>query len=142
MPATIQLNLWDFAHRSDLTLILISLGSLQLQISQEKQYFSRFLYITTHDYKCYGQWDVIVLWGRKFLIINYKASILPNWETSQWILNVFLNSKQRECTKRAYQIKIWEMFLILYCFYILLGEEKVLKGDNRGYQTTLTNNIS
>lgn len=42
----------------------------------------------------------------------------------------------------AYQIKIWEMFLILYCFYILLGEEKVLKGDNGGYQITFTNNVS
>lgn len=34
------------------------------------------------------------------------------------------------------------MSLILYCFYILLGEEKVLKGDKGGYQTTFTDNVS
>lgn len=80
------------SHRSDLALILISLGSWQLQISQEKQYFSRFLYITTHDYKCYEQWDVIVLLGKK--VFYYKLQSIYSSQLRNFTMDFkcFLNS--------------------------------------------------
>ena len=45
-------------------------------INQAKQYFSRILYISTKDYKCYKQWNVIVHGERKLPFTNYNASIL------------------------------------------------------------------